>query len=44
MVAAGKVNLDILVTSTFGLSEVEAALNAGKLPGQLKTIVDPRIA
>lgn len=44
MVASGKVNLDILVTSTFGLSEVEAALNAGKQPGQLKTIVDPRIA
>lgn len=43
MLASGKVDLDVLVTSTFGLGQVEEALNAGKLPSQLKTIVDPRI-
>lgn len=41
LVASGKVDLDILVTHTFGLDEVEAALNAGKLPGALKAIVNP---
>jgi len=43
MLAAGRIDLDVLVTSTFGLSQVEDALNAGRQPGQLKTIVDPRI-
>ena len=43
MLASGKVDLDVVVTSTFGLGQVEEALNAGKQPGQLKTIVDPRI-
>lgn len=43
MLAAGRIDLDVLVTSTFGLGQVEEALNAGKQPGQLKTIVDPRI-
>jgi len=43
MLAAGKIDLDVVVTSSFGLSQVEEALNAGKQPGQLKTIVDPRI-
>jgi len=41
LVASGKVDLDILVTHTFGLDEVEAALNSGKLPGALKAIVNP---
>lgn len=41
MVASGKVNLDVLVTHRFGLNSVEEALNSGKLPGALKTIVEP---
>lgn len=41
LVASGKVNLDVLVTHTFGLAEVEQALNAGKLPGSMKAIVHP---
>lgn len=41
LVASGKVNLDVLVTHTFGLNEVEEALNAGKLPGSMKAIVQP---
>jgi L-iditol 2-dehydrogenase len=41
LIASGKVDLDILVTHTFGLEEVEAALNAGRLPGALKAIVNP---
>lgn len=41
LVASGKVNLDVLVTHTFGLSEVEAALNAGKQPGSMKAVVLP---
>jgi L-iditol 2-dehydrogenase len=43
MVASGKVNLDVVVTATFGLSQVEAALKNGRLPNQLKAIVDPRV-
>jgi L-iditol 2-dehydrogenase len=43
MVASGQVDLDVLVTATFGLGDVAAALNNGKLPNQLKAIVDPRI-
>ncbi len=43
MVAAGQIDLDVVVTATFGLSEVDAALNNAKLPNQLKAIVDPRI-
>jgi len=43
MVASGQIDLDVVVTATFGLSEVDAALNNGKLPNQLKAIVDPRI-
>lgn len=42
MLASGAVNLDVLVTSEFGLADVEQALVAGKQPGQLKIIVDPR--
>lgn len=41
LVASGKVDLDVLVTSRFGLDEVEGALNAGTLPGQMKAIVLP---
>jgi L-iditol 2-dehydrogenase len=41
LVASGKVNLDVLVTHTFGLNEVEEALNAGKLPGSMKAVVQP---
>lgn len=43
MVASGQVDLDIVVTATFGLGQVEAALKNGKLPNQLKAIVDPRV-
>ena len=41
LVASGKVNLDVLVTHKFGLAQVEEALNAGKLPGSMKIIVQP---
>lgn len=43
MVASGQVDLDVVVTATFGLGQVEAALKNGKFPHQLKAIVDPRI-
>lgn len=41
LVANGKVNLDVLVTHSFGLDEVEEALNAGKLSGSMKIVVKP---
>jgi len=41
LVSSGKVNLDALVTHTFGLDQVEEALNAGKQPGSMKVIVLP---
>ncbi|GAA2909920.1 L-iditol 2-dehydrogenase [Microbacterium keratanolyticum] len=41
LVAAGRVNLDALVTHTFGLDDVENALMAGRIPGALKAIVEP---
>ncbi len=41
LISSGQVDLDILVTHTFGLDDVEAALNSGKLPGALKAIVKP---
>jgi L-iditol 2-dehydrogenase len=41
MVASGKVNLDVLVTHKYGLGSVVDALNAGKLPGAMKAIVEP---
>ena len=41
LIADGKVDLDVLVTGRFGLSEAEAALQAGKQPGQLKAVVYP---
>lgn len=41
LVDSGAVDLDVLVTSTFGLAEAEQALNAGRQPGQMKVIVYP---
>lgn len=41
LIADGKVDLDILVTGRFALSESEDALKAGKQPGQLKAVVYP---
>lgn len=41
LVASGRVDLDILVTGKFPLSEAEAALSAGKQQGQMKAIVYP---
>lgn len=42
LVASGKVDLDCIVTSEFGLADVEKALNAGKIPGELKAVVKPQ--
>ena len=41
LVAEGKVDLDVLVTGRFPLTNAEAALNAGQQPGQLKVLVYP---
>jgi len=41
LLESGKIDLDILVTHKFGLDQVEDALNSGKLPGALKTVVYP---
>jgi len=41
LVASGAVDLDVLVTSAFGLAEAEQALNAGREPGQMKIVVYP---
>lgn len=41
LVATGRVDLDSLVTHTFGLDDVENALMAGRIPGALKAIVEP---
>jgi L-iditol 2-dehydrogenase len=41
LIAAGKVDLDILVTGRFPLAEAEAALTSGRQPGQLKAVVYP---
>lgn len=41
LVSSGKVNLDVLVSHTFGLAEVDAALNSGKTPGAMKAVVYP---
>lgn len=43
LVADGLVDLDALVTARFSLDDVEAALNAGRQPGQLKAIVHPQL-
>ena len=41
LVESGAVDLDVLVTGRFPLANAEEALNAGRLPGQLKVIVYP---
>ncbi|ALE07443.1 sorbitol dehydrogenase [Arthrobacter sp. ERGS1:01] len=41
LAASGSIDLDGLVTSTHGLSDVEAALTAGANPGALKAMVRP---
>jgi L-iditol 2-dehydrogenase len=41
LVASGRVDLDVLVTGKFPLAYAEAALNAGKEPGAMKSIVYP---
>ena len=41
LIAAGKVDLDILVTGRFALADSEEALKAGKQAGQLKAVVYP---
>lgn len=41
LVESGAVDLDVLVTGGFPLADAEEALNAGRLPGQLKVIVYP---
>jgi L-iditol 2-dehydrogenase len=41
LVASGRVDLDVLVTGKFPLADAEAALNAGKEPGAMKSIVYP---
>ncbi len=41
LVSRGRIDLDVLVTGRFGLEDAEAALIAGKRPGQMKSIVYP---
>lgn len=41
LVSTGKVDLDALVTSRFGLADAEAALNETKSPDAMKVIVSP---
>ncbi|MFJ5861750.1 NAD(P)-dependent alcohol dehydrogenase [Pseudarthrobacter sp. NPDC092439] len=41
LIADRKVDLDILVTGKYPLTQAEAALKAGKTPGQLKAVVYP---
>lgn len=41
LLESGQIDLDVLVSSRFGLSEVEAALNETKSPTALKVIVYP---
>lgn len=41
LVSSGRIDLDGLVTATFGLSDAERALTIGREPGQLKAIVYP---
>ena len=42
LIAAGKVNLDAIVTHRFGLGDVEAALNTTSDPKAMKIIVNPQ--
>ncbi|RWZ68691.1 NAD(P)-dependent alcohol dehydrogenase [Labedella populi] len=41
LLAAGRVDLDALVTGRFGLDDVEAALTSGRAPGSMKAVVLP---
>ncbi len=41
LVAGGQVDLDNMVTGTFGLDEVEAALSSTSEPTTIKSVVDP---
>lgn len=43
LVAGGMVDLDGMVTGTFGLDRVQDALESTSAPGTIKSIVDPRI-
>ncbi len=43
LLAAGRVELDALVSGVFKLDEVEAALTSGRHSGAMKSIVDPRL-
>jgi L-iditol 2-dehydrogenase len=42
LIAAGKVNLDAIVSHRFGLDDVEAALNTTSDPKAMKIIVNPQ--
>ncbi|TMB95563.1 MAG: zinc-binding dehydrogenase, partial [Chloroflexi bacterium] len=41
LAASGRVHLDELVTGEFGLGDVEQALNAGRDPNSIKSVVRP---
>jgi L-iditol 2-dehydrogenase len=43
LLVTGLVNLDSMVTSTFGLDDVEAALREATLPSSIKVVVNPQI-
>lgn len=43
LVARGQVDLDNMVTGTFALDDVEAALNSTSAPDTIKSVVDPRL-
>jgi threonine dehydrogenase-like Zn-dependent dehydrogenase len=42
MLANGLVDLDSLVTATFGLEDTEAALREAMLPSSIKVVVNPQ--
>lgn len=42
LAAAGRVELDSMVTARFGLDDVRGALEAGGKPGAIKAVVEPR--
>lgn len=44
LVASGQVDLDRMVTGTFGLDRVREALESTTAPGTIKSIVDPTLA
>jgi L-iditol 2-dehydrogenase len=43
LAASGRVHLDDLVTGEFGLADVEQALNAGRDPHSIKSVVRPAL-